>query len=130
MAWDRRRWITLGALSGLISVAAGAFGAHGAADPSARDLLRTGASYEATHALATLAVAALFPTETRRAMWPPAFFLLGSLFFSGSLYAMAMGGPRWLGAVTPIGGLLLMAGWATLAWAAQEQASRERDPHR
>jgi uncharacterized membrane protein YgdD (TMEM256/DUF423 family) len=120
MTWDRRLWIRLAALSGLISVAAGAFAAHGVSDTGAREWLRTGASYEAIHALAVLAVAALFPAETRRARWPPAFFLLGAVLFSGSLYAMAMGGPRWLGAVTPLGGLLFLAGWAALAWAAGE----------
>lgn len=114
-------WIRLAGLSGFISVAAGAFAAHGVADPMAREWLRTGASYEAIHALATLAVAALFAAGGRRAAWPPALFLLGSLLFSGSLYAMALGGPRWLGAVTPLGGLLFLAGWAALAWAAGER---------
>jgi uncharacterized membrane protein YgdD (TMEM256/DUF423 family) len=123
MAQDRRLWIRLAALSGLVSVAAGAFAAHGVTDPDARDWLRTGGSYEAIHALATLAVAALFPAGARRAAWPPVLFLLGSLLFSGSLYAMAFGAPRWLGAVTPFGGLLFMAGWATLAWAAGERPS-------
>jgi uncharacterized membrane protein YgdD (TMEM256/DUF423 family) len=120
MAWDRKLWIRLAALSGLISVAAGAFAAHGVADAAPRDWLRTGANYEAIHALAVLAVAALFPAGARRAAWPPPLFLLGSLLFSGSLYAMALGAPRWLGAVTPLGGLLFMAGWAALAWAAAE----------
>ena len=120
MAWDRRLWIRLAALSGLVSVAAGAFAAHGVVDPGPRDWLRTGANYKAIHALAVLAAAALFPTGARRAGWAPALFLLGSVFFSGSLYAMALGGPRWLGAVTPLGGLLFLAGWAMLAWAAGE----------
>jgi len=123
MTWDRRLWIRLAALSGFFSVAAGAFAAHGVADPGAREWLRTGASYEAIHALATLAVVALFPTGARRAAWPPVLFLLGSVLFSGSLYAMALGAPRWLGAVTPFGGLLFLAGWATLAWAAGERPS-------
>ena len=117
MTWDRRTWTVLAALSGLVSVAAGAFGAHGAADPAAKELLRTGASYEASHALAVLACAAL-PLNPRRAAWPPALFLFGALVFSGSLYAMAFGAPRWLGAITPIGGLSLMGGWACLAYAA------------
>jgi uncharacterized membrane protein YgdD (TMEM256/DUF423 family) len=127
MALDRRLWIRLAALSGLISVAAGAFAAHRVADPGAKEWLRTGANYEAVHALATLAVAALFPAGSRRAGWPQALFLLGSLLFSGSLYAMAFGGPRWLGAVTPLGGLLFLAGWATLAWAAGERFRSEKD---
>jgi uncharacterized membrane protein YgdD (TMEM256/DUF423 family) len=127
VAWDRRFWIKLAALSGLISVAAGAFAAHGVADPTAREWLRTGANYEAVHALATLAATVLFPAGARRAAWPPALFLLGSLLFSGSLYAMALGGPRSLGAVTPVGGLLFLAGWAALAWAAGERPSGAGD---
>lgn len=120
MTWDRRLWIRLAALSGLVSVAAGAFGAHGVADPTAKEWLRTGATYQALHALAILAVAALFPAPAGRSRWPQALFLLGTLFFSGSLYAMALGAPRWFGAVTPLGGLLFLAGWAALAWAAGE----------
>ncbi|HEY0435744.1 MAG TPA: DUF423 domain-containing protein, partial [Phenylobacterium sp.] len=54
-----------------------------------------------------------------RARFAPAFFLAGVLLFSGSLYAMALGAPRWLGAVTPVGGLGFLAGWAVLAWAAR-----------
>jgi uncharacterized membrane protein YgdD (TMEM256/DUF423 family) len=126
MAWNRRLWIRLAAVSGMLSVAAGAFAAHGIADPAAKEWLRTGANYEAIHALATLA-AALLPADARRAGWPPALFLLGSLLFSGSLYAMALGAPRWLGAVTPLGGLLFLAGWAALAWAAGERRAGARD---
>jgi uncharacterized membrane protein YgdD (TMEM256/DUF423 family) len=127
MAWDRRLWIRLAALSGLVAVAAGAFAAHSVTDAVPRYWLRTGANYEAIHALAVLAVAALFPVGTRRAGWPAALFLLGSLFFSGSLYAMALGGPRWLGVVTPLGGLLFLAGWAMLAWAAGERSGTMAD---
>jgi uncharacterized membrane protein YgdD (TMEM256/DUF423 family) len=56
----------------------------------------------------------------RRARFAPAFFLAGVVLFSGSLYAMALGAPRGLGAVTPIGGLCFLAGWAVLAWAARD----------
>ncbi len=119
MTWDRSTWIRLAALSGLVSVAAGAFGAHGLADPSARELLRTGATYEAVHALATLAWAALVAGEEKpRAPWPPALFLLGSALFGGSLYALGLGAPRWVGAITPLGGLSFLAGWGALAWTA------------
>ena len=123
MTWDRRLWIRLAALSGFVSVVAGAFAAHGIVDPGAKELLRTGANYEAIHALATLVAAALFSAGPRRGGWPPALFLFGSLLFSGSLYAMALGGPRWLGAVTPLGGLMFLAGWATLALAAGDRQS-------
>ncbi len=115
---DRRLWIRLAAASGFISVAAGAFGAHGVTDPTARDLLRTGASYQAIHALAALACIGLISGRPRRAAWPAALFLVGSALFSGSLYAMALGAPRMIGAITPIGGVLFLAGWVTLAFAA------------
>jgi uncharacterized membrane protein YgdD (TMEM256/DUF423 family) len=118
MRWDRPAWIRLAAGSAFISVAAGAFAAHGVTDPAARDWLRTGASYEAIHALAVLACAALFRARPRRAGWAAGLFLAGSALFSGSLYAMALGAPRILGAITPIGGVMFLAGWGLLAWAA------------
>jgi uncharacterized membrane protein YgdD (TMEM256/DUF423 family) len=118
MRWTRRVWTTLAALSGLVAVAAGAFAAHGVTDPTARELLRTGSTYEFMHALATLACAGLAATATPRARFAPAWFLAGTLLFSGSLYALAFGAPRLVGVVTPFGGLAFMAGWAVLAWAA------------
>jgi len=117
MRWTRRLWTTLAAISGCVSVAAGAFAAHGITDPAARDVMRTGATYELTHALATLACAALVAIAPR-ARFAPALFLTGSLLFSGSLYALALGAPRWVGIVTPFGGLAFLAGWLVLAWAA------------
>jgi uncharacterized membrane protein YgdD (TMEM256/DUF423 family) len=118
MKWDQKTWIRLAALSGFVAVAAGAFAAHGVTDPAARDLLRTGAQYQMVHALGVLACAALFGAQARRATWVPASFLAGTLLFSGSLYALALGAPRLIGVVTPLGGLLFLAGWATLAWSA------------
>ena len=119
MSWDRRTWITLAAISGLIAVAAGAFAAHSLQDPTAREVMKTGATYEMTHALATLVCAALMRAGARRARFVPALFLSGTLLFSGSLYGLALGAPRWTGIITPFGGLLFLAGWAMLAWAAQ-----------
>jgi uncharacterized membrane protein YgdD (TMEM256/DUF423 family) len=107
----RRAWLVLAALGGFVSVAMGAFGAHGAKDPQAQELLRTGALYGFVHVLATLASAG-------RSRLAPPLFLIGVVIFSGSLWAMALGAPRILGAVTPIGGLAFMAGWLALAWAA------------
>ncbi len=118
MVWDRSLWIRLAAISGFVSVAAGAFAAHGMADPAAKELLRTGSQYEAIHALATLTWAALVPSRGAGVSWPPALFLGGSALFSGSLYALALGAPRWMGAVTPLGGLMFLAGWAIFAWRA------------
>jgi uncharacterized membrane protein YgdD (TMEM256/DUF423 family) len=121
-----RGWIVVAALSGAVSVIAGAFGAHGidastAVGARARELLQTGSHYEIAHALAILAVAAL----TRRAGLKEGLataaqilFLAGSVLFPGALYALALGGPRWLGAVAPIGGLAFILGWLALALAA------------
>jgi uncharacterized membrane protein YgdD (TMEM256/DUF423 family) len=117
--WTRRNWMTLAAIGGFIAVAVGAFAAHGVTDPRAQELLRTGAMYGFMHTMATLACATFMQVGARRARFAPAFFLSGVVLFSGSLYAMAFGAPRWLGAVTPIGGLSFLAGWAVLAWAAR-----------
>ena len=118
MRWTRRVWMTLGAISGFASVAAGAFAAHGLADAKAAELMRTGATYEFMHAMATFACATFMQIGARRARFAPAFFLAGTALFSGSLYALALGAPHWAGLVTPFGGLAFLAGWAVLAWAA------------
>jgi uncharacterized membrane protein YgdD (TMEM256/DUF423 family) len=120
MRWDSRAWMMLAAASGLMSVMAGAFAAHGMTDAAARDLLRTGATYQFMHAAATIACAVFIQAGAARARLAPAFFLSGTVLFSGSLYALAMGAPRWVGAVTPAGGLLFLAGWAVLVWAARD----------
>lgn len=119
-----RTWLTLAAVAGFVCVAAGAFAAHGMSDPKAQELLRTGSLYGFVHVLATLACVPLIGLGAARARWAPPLFLAGVLIFSGSLYALAFGAPRILGAITPIGGLAFLAGWATLAWAAQGVAPR------
>lgn len=107
------RWaLVAAALAGLACVAFGAFAAHGISDPRAQEWLRTGALYGFVHVLA------VFATERLGSRLAPAFFLAGVLVFAGSLFAMGLGGPRWLGAVTPLGGLSFMAGWAAIALAA------------
>ena len=117
--WTRRNWMTLAALGGFMSVAVGAFAAHGVTDPGARELLKTGAMYGFMHTMATFACATFMQIGARRARFAPAFFLSGVVLFSGSLYALALGAPRWIGAITPLGGLLFLIGWLTLAWAAR-----------
>jgi len=112
-----RLLLGLAALVGFASVAAGAFGAHGAVGP-ARDWLRTAGEYGLIHALAVFAAALMIREGSRAAGIAAWLFLGGAVIFSGSLDAMALSGQLWLGAVTPIGGLLLLAGWATLAFAA------------
>ncbi|MDX3909952.1 MAG: DUF423 domain-containing protein [Sphingobium sp.] len=99
----------LAALSAALAVAAGAFGAHGASSQQAAEWLRTGGMYQLVHAVAAL-------TIMNSARGPAALLLAGGAVFGGTLYIMALGGPRWLGAVTPIGGSLLIAGWLWLGW--------------
>lgn len=103
--------VVAAALSGALAVAAGAFGAHGA-EGKAAEWLRTGAEYQLVHVLAALIATQL------GARGPAWLFVGGALVFAGTLYLMALGAPRWLGAVTPIGGAALIAGWLWLAWAA------------
>jgi len=99
----------LAALSAALAIAAGAFGAHRFTGREA-EWLRTGGLYQLVHAVAVLAL-------SRWAAQGPLWMLLGGAgLFAATLYAMAFGAPRWLGAVTPIGGALMIAGWLWLAW--------------
>ncbi len=99
----------LAALSGAVAVAAGAFGAHGAHGLPA-ELLKTGAQYQIVHAIAALV--ALGRPLGRAAGW---CFVGGGALFAGSLYALALGAPHLVGAITPFGGLALIVGWVVLA---------------
>ena len=109
-----RIWLAIAGLGGIASVAAGALAAHLADDPKAAELLRTGALYGMIHAAALLAVVAIAARRlaVRVAGWG---FAAGIVLFSGSLFALAAGGPRWLGWVSPFGGVALIIGWAALA---------------
>ena len=113
-----RAFALAGALSAFIAVAAGAFGAHALRAKLAPDLLavfETGARYQMYHALALIAVAWAanhWPGTSVRAAG--LLFIGGTVLFSGSLYLLALTGARWLGAITPLGGLLFLAGWAAL----------------
>jgi uncharacterized membrane protein YgdD (TMEM256/DUF423 family) len=113
-----RIWLALAALNGLMGVAAGAFGAHAVSDPQAKEWLRTGAQYQLIHAVAALACYGLLRLAVGPANWAGWLFGVGGLVFGASLYIMAMSGLRVLGAVTPLGGVLLLAGWAVLIWGA------------
>jgi uncharacterized membrane protein YgdD (TMEM256/DUF423 family) len=101
--------IVAAALSAACAIAAGAFGAH-AAKPPAIDWLKTGALYQLVHAVAAVALASI----GRRQAWT---MLTGATIFAATLYAMALGAPRILGAVTPIGGVMMIAAWLWLAFA-------------
>ena len=105
-----RGWLAaLAALSGAVAVIAGAYGAHGASGQPA-EWLRTGSQYQLAHAVAAVA---MLRGEAHR--WPAALFVAGGAVFAGTLYAMALGAPNWLGAVTPLGGLAMIVGWVMLA---------------
>jgi uncharacterized membrane protein YgdD (TMEM256/DUF423 family) len=108
----------LAALAGLASVAFGAFAAHAMKDPKGVAWLHTASQYAGVHALAVLACSGLSAGGLKLVRGTGVAFLIGIALFSGSLVAMAFGAPRWLGAVTPLGGLALMIGWALLALAA------------
>jgi uncharacterized membrane protein YgdD (TMEM256/DUF423 family) len=113
----------LGATSALISVAAGAFGAHALRARLSAELLavfETGARYQMYHALGLLAAA--WAVTRWPGPWPARagwLFVAGTLLFSGSLYGLALSGVRWLGAVTPFGGVAFLLGWICLALAAR-----------
>jgi uncharacterized membrane protein YgdD (TMEM256/DUF423 family) len=118
-----RLFFGLGALSGAMAVALGAFGAHGLKTRLPADLLaifETGVRYQMYHALALLAVAWAV-TRWSGSNLPAAagwLFVAGTLLFSCSLYLLALTGQRWLGAITPLGGVAFVAGWVCLALAA------------
>jgi uncharacterized membrane protein YgdD (TMEM256/DUF423 family) len=115
-------WTVVGAVSGFLAVALGAFaahGLHGRLAPDALAIFETGARYQLAHALALVALGfgadRLRPGDARAV---GALFAAGSVLFAGSLYALALTGVRAWGALTPLGGLAFLAGWAWLAWAA------------
>lgn len=115
-----RTWLFVAAVNGFVAVAAGAFAAHGLKGQLPSEALgwfETAARYQAYHALALLAVAWLaslgrFRARVALAGWS---FAAGIVLFSGSLYLLALSGASWLGMVTPLGGLGLLAGWGALA---------------
>jgi uncharacterized membrane protein YgdD (TMEM256/DUF423 family) len=122
-----RRFVLIGAVSAFIAVAAGAFGAHSLRarlDAGALAVFETGARYQMYHALALLAVAwadVRWPGPwADRAGW---LFVAGTVLFSGSLYALALSGIRWLGAITPLGGVAFLLGWLCLAMASRQHLS-------
>jgi uncharacterized membrane protein YgdD (TMEM256/DUF423 family) len=115
-------WIFLGALGGALAVAAGAFGAHALAarlEPRDLQLWETAARYLMYGSFALVAVGLGRLHGLRRGIDGSGWcLLLGSALFSGTVFGLALGGPRWLGAVTPIGGTLMIAGFLLFAWAA------------
>lgn len=110
---ENRTLLVAAALSAAMAVAAGAFGAHGANSSKAAEWLRTGGEYQLIHAAAAMALA--LQGRFVRQGWA---MIAGAFIFAATLYGMAVGGPRWLGAITPIGGTLLIGGWLWIAVAA------------
>lgn len=108
-----RLLFALGAVSAGLAVAAGAFGAHGLRgrlSPEMLAVFETGARYQMYHALGMLVAAR---AGSPGAAW---LFLAGTVLFSGSLYALSTTDLRWLGAITPLGGVCFIVGWLVLAW--------------
>lgn len=113
----------LAGLNGFAAVAIGAFGAHALKGTlqlhDTQDAWKTASTYHLTHAVACLALIAWSeskPSAKVKPQWIIWLWLFGCLLFSGSLYALALGGPRLLGPVTPLGGIAFLAGWALVAW--------------
>ena len=103
-------------IAGFVTVAMGAFGAHGLKlTPEAQDWWDTATFYALSHVVAALAIAVSGRSQLARAGWA---FLIGAVIFGGTLYAMALGAPHYLGAVTPLGGLAFLAGWGLIIRAA------------
>lgn len=118
---QERHIAACGALNMLIAIACGAFGAHALKNLLSPDMLsiwHTAVQYQMAHALGMLLIVALTP----RLLSTPALsrigiaFLFGIIVFSGSLYGLALTGVRWLGAITPIGGVAFLVGWGLLGW--------------
>jgi uncharacterized membrane protein YgdD (TMEM256/DUF423 family) len=116
-----KTWLLLAAFFGLLSVALGAFGAHSLKnilDEYGKSIYEKAVLYQMFHSMALFAVGVLQHLFKGISISPAGFgFLIGILLFSGSLYVLAISGVKWLGAITPIGGLAFLFGWAWLLWA-------------
>jgi uncharacterized membrane protein YgdD (TMEM256/DUF423 family) len=115
-------WISLAAAFGAIGVVLGAFGAHGLrdrVDPAQLAAWHTAVNYHLLHSMVLLALG-LFASATERPLGAaPWLFAAGIALFSGSIYVLVLTSWRWLGPVTPVGGLLLIAAWVSLLWTAR-----------
>lgn len=119
-----RMFFVVGALSAFMGVAAGAFGAHGLKSHLSAEMLsvfEVGVRYQMYHAFALIAVACA------QAKWPSVLvttggwlFVIGTILFSGSLYLLSVTGVKWLGMITPLGGLAFLAGWICVAWSVRK----------
>ena len=120
-------YIAAGAILAFLAVALGAFGAHGLKgriDPYLLDVYKTGVQYHLAHALGLILLGIIVELRggNRSYRWSGIAMLAGTVLFSGSLYLMAMTGLRWLGAITPIGGVFFLLAWLLLAIAVIRRA--------
>lgn len=110
-------WTYVAAAFGTSAIFLGAFGAHGLSAKVTPERLanwHTAANYHLMHALAILALALFAKATGRTVNLPAGLFSVGVLFFSGSIYLLVLTGQKWLGPITPLGGLLMAAGWLSL----------------
>jgi len=122
-----KRFLIAAALAAFCAVALGAFAAHGLrgrVDEHLMEVFQTGVRYHFFHALGLglIALLAKHHPDSNRLRWAGWLMLAGIVVFSGSLYLLALSGLRWLGMVTPFGGLAFMVGWLLLAWFAWREA--------
>lgn len=120
--------LLMAAISGVLAVAIGAFGAHGIKGRVAAELLvvyQTGVQYHFYHSLALLAAGLLLLHYPQASLlfWSGLMFVAGIVLFSGSLYLLVLTDTRWLGAITPLGGLAFIAGWLSMAVAIYRNVS-------
>jgi len=116
-------WVIVAAVSGGLAVVAGAFGAHGLRTRVSPELVSswaTASQYHLMHSIALLALALYSANSGHSIRWPAALFCAGMLLFSGSIYLLVLTQQRWLGPVTPLGGLLLIAAWGSLVTLARD----------
>lgn len=121
-----RTFLICGSVGGAVAVALGAFAAHGLRgrlDPTLLHAFETGVTYQFYHCLALCALAVWCRGLTEVQFGDAAAvagmaFIVGVVLFSGSLYAIALGAPRWLGPITPLGGVAFIVGWAAFAYSA------------
>ncbi len=123
-------FLRIAGLGGALAVVTGAFGAHGLEDRLDADMIATwevGVRYHMYHAIALLAFAVAIPDVWKsawagRACWA---WIAGTSIFSGLLYVLSLTGIRWLGAIVPLGGLLLITGWVMAALAAKDASAKD-----
>lgn len=124
-----RTFIILGALSGFLSVSFGAFGAHAIKQWMSADLMaiyQTAVSYQMYHSLGLILIALVYQQQQHKMIKAAGWLMLsGIIVFSGSLYTLALTDSRWLGAITPIGGILLLLAWLLLGFGVSKKTAPE-----